>query len=226
MESINPDLASHAIVIDFLTILMKTERERLNLTRKQASQQSKWPDATWGELESKSRTMQAQHWMAAVRVISLSPVDIVKALDRYIENHPSVWMEKNDDEYRFCERQVTSPRALRSGNTVNVDLNRLRPALFYELSTYSPNPGEIIEQATLLGLFAARELTLPPQTLAPGSGGGLTEMERRARVARIIHELSEEKFGLLERVVDKFERFSAKELAYAYQHFSLSVSKH
>jgi hypothetical protein len=46
-----------------------------------------------------------------------------------------------------------------------------------------------------------------------------------AEIHEIILSLSPEKLALLDRVIDKFRRFSAHELAMAYQHFSLSLKK-
>ncbi|MCP4602062.1 MAG: hypothetical protein GY847_16360 [Proteobacteria bacterium] len=226
MQSINPDLVSNVIISHFLASLMKIERERLGLTRKNASREAEWSATAWGELERQARALMPEHWMKASEVLGLAPEDVVRRLNAFIEKYSSVWMERRSDgQYKYCERPITSPRALRSGKTVNVDLNRLRPTLYYELSTFSTDPGGIIEQANLLGFFASRDISEMPSE-APRS---TTEVDiRESRLERLINtisEMPEEKIGLLERIIDKFERFPAKELAHAYRHFSLSVSR-
>ncbi len=226
MQGINPDLAANIVVTHFLASLMKIERERLGITRKTASREADWSTSTWGELERKARNMQPPHWIKAAEVLELGAAEVVRRLNAFVGKYPSVWFERlASNQYRYCERPITSPRAMRSGKVVNIELNQLRPNLYYELSTFSANPGEIIEQASALGFFVVRATEQPPRKSSRLPEGMDSVEAQRERLYGIIADLPDEKLGLLERVVDKFQRFSAKDLAHAYQHFSLSVSK-
>jgi hypothetical protein len=225
MNDINPDMVTRVIIPRFLRSLMKIERERLGLTRKSASKEAKWSSSMWSELEREARNIEPQHWIEAVEVLGLNAEEVVRRLNAFLGKHPSVWLELiSPKEYKYCEREITSPRALRSGKVVNVNLNPLRPNLFFELSTFSPEPEKIIEKANALGFFAPRDSISDER---PSSALWTVDSPeiRRERLAKIINDLSVEKLGLLERVVDKFQKYSSKDLAHAYQHFSLSVTK-
>ncbi|MDJ0765324.1 MAG: helix-turn-helix transcriptional regulator [Myxococcota bacterium] len=221
----NTDAVAHVIITYFLSALMKIERERSGLTRKTASLNAGWSAGAWAELERGARALQPHHFIDAAEVLVLTEEEIVRRLNAFIGKHPNLWLERtSDDQLSLCERKVTSPRALRQGNIVNVDLNQIRPSLYYELSSFTPEPEKIIECATELGFFEERETIHPPSQDLPLSPDAPFEA-RQDRLVSIILDLPEEKFGLLERVVDKFQRFSAKDLAFAYQLFSLSISR-
>ncbi len=227
MEEINPDLAAKLVVTHFLSSLMKIERERRGITRKTASRQAEWSASTWGDIEREARTVQPPHWIKVTEVLGLIPLEVVRRLNAFIGKFPNVWLERQaSGQHRYCERPITSPRALRSGKIININLNNLRPNLYYELSAFSRSPGEIIEQASNLGFFQSRDEPRPPHSESrfPASDEASIDT-RRERISVAIKDLPEEKFALLERIVDKFQRYTTKDLGYAYKHFSLSVSK-
>lgn len=225
MKDINPDAVARVIVPRFLSSLMKIERERLGKTPKSASKEANWPSSLWADLERGAKVIDAERWMDVSEVLGLSAEEVVRRLNAFLGKHPSVWLEQlSPDEYKYCEREITSPRALRSGKVLNVDLDMLRPNLFFELSTFSPDPRAVVEKANELGFFSSRA-TIVGERPSSVAWTADTIEARRARLVKIIRELPVEKLGLLERVVDKFQKYSSKELAYAYQHFSLSVTK-
>ena len=226
MENINQDEVAHVIITHFLSSLMQIERERLGYTRKAASKEAGMPASTWGELERGARVLGRRNWMEVAEMLNLGPEEIVRRLNAFIGKYPSIWLERvPKNSFKVCDRPITSPRALRSGNVTNVDLNLMRPSLYYDLASFSKEPEKIVEQATELGFFLARKTvsTSHGDSFVPIVGSG--REARQAKVKKIVDEMSDEKLGLLERVVDKFQRYSARELAVAYQHFSLSVSK-
>ncbi|MCP4677828.1 MAG: helix-turn-helix domain-containing protein [Deltaproteobacteria bacterium] len=227
MEGINPDVAAKLVVTHFLSSLMRIERERHGITRKTASRQAEWTASTWGDIEREARVLQPPHWIKATQVLGLVAIEVVRRLNAFIGKFPNVWLERQPSgQHKYCERPITSPRALRSGKVINVNLNHIRPNLYYELSAFSPNPGEVIEQASNLGFFQTREdprLQINESRIPADDGASIDTRLERLNIA--IQSLPEEKFALLERIVDKFQRYSAKDLGYAYKHFSLSVSK-
>ncbi len=225
MENYNPDLVAHVVVSHFLSSLMKIERERCGFSRKEASRNADWSSAAWGELERESRTLQPSQWITVTDVLELSSSDVVRRLNAFIGKYPNVWINRDSQgELKLLERSITSPRAIRSGNTFTVDLNQIRPNLYYELSSFSKTPDEIIEKATELEFFTTRVFAPPRSDLSREARVSQANEAKREQVIELIREMSDEKFGLLERVVDKFQRFNSKELAQAYKHFSLSVT--
>ena len=206
---------------------MKIERERLGITQRSASREVDWSTSMWGELERGKRSLAPPHWIAATQSLNLSPEDVVRRLNAFITKFPSIWLERrSDDELKITERPITSPRALRSGKIVNVDLNRLRPNLFYELSAYVKKPEDIIEQAVKLGFFNSKEMT-PVSSEGRQARTSSDETEHLLEmITQRIQKLPLEKLKVMERVVDKFERFSSRDIGRAYKHFSLSVSGH
>ena len=204
---------------------MKTEREKLGLSTKLAAKDAEWSTRIWEDLEAETNPVEPIHWRTAVQVLGLGPKDVVLKLDAFVDEHPSVWFERTaDSDYRVCERPVEGAIALRYGKVMSVELNAIRPSLFYELCAFSPRPGDILDHANVLRLFAARETNLPPGPDLPPAAITAGEA-KRAILKNILENLPEEKLGLLERVLDKFQRFPPKTLAYAYQHFSLAVKR-
>jgi hypothetical protein len=214
---------ARVLIPHFLRTLMKTERERIGMVQKDASDEAGWSSAMWGILERGARPLDKDQWISASGVLGLTPAETAGHLNGFIVESPSVWIEiLGDGTLSVCERPVTSPRAIRSGRVANVDLNPIRPILYHELSGYVESASEVISAAVSRNFYTARENTLVPSSMPSHPA---MEEDRRMRLVRIITEMSPEKFGLLERVVDKFIRYSAKDLAVAYQHFSLSVKK-
>jgi hypothetical protein len=161
--------------------------------------------------------------MQAASVLGLGAEEMVRRMNAFIGKRPNIWLERDrSGALRFCERQITSPRAMRSGKVVGIDLDDLRPDLFHEISSYSPNPSEVISIAATKGFFSPAK----PASQAPRDPSRSAAQTRIERLHRLLDELPEEKLGLLERVLDKFKRYPARDLAHGYQHFSLSVSKH
>jgi hypothetical protein len=223
---IGADLASHVVVPYFLRTLMKIERERLGLSRQAASRRAKWSSSAWGHFERGTRNIQPHHWINISSVLGLSFEDEVRRLNAFIGKHPGIWLERlKSGEIRVCERALTSPRPMRSGNVFSFDLNPIRPDLYYELSTYSQEPEGLVATAKELGMFKPREVRtsdLPPPTVSSAE----RSRARREKLCEIVMSGSaDEKLGLCDRLVDKFRRFPAEELAQAYKHFSLSVTK-
>jgi hypothetical protein len=223
-HKLEPDRVVKVVIPYFIRSLMRIERDRLGLAQKDASISAGWSPAVWGALERGAKPLDRDQWTDAVAVLHLETSDVVKRLNAFINKFPSIWLEKiAKDTLSICDRPVTSPRILRSGKVVNVDLNPLRPNLYHELSAYSAEPTDIIAFAVDLNFYAAQPILLPP------SGGreriSAFGEDRREHVIQFIRDLPQEKFGLLERIIDKFERYSSKDLAQAYEHFSLSVKK-
>ncbi|MDD5309248.1 MAG: hypothetical protein PHU25_18190 [Deltaproteobacteria bacterium] len=226
MHAFEPEQVAHAVIPYFLRNLMKIERELKGLARHAASSSAGWSSSVWGHLERGTRALQPHHFMAAERVLEMGEEDLVRRLNAFIGKHPSIWIERlPSGEIEVCERTFTSPRPLRSGNIVNVDLNPVRPELYDALSAFSDAPDMVIEIATKLGFMTAIEIAELPPPAHPAGAPQDRDRLRREKLCRAIMALPAEKLGLLERVVDKFQRFSSSDLAYAYKHFSLSVSK-
>ncbi len=222
-DQIDSDHVARVVIPYFLRSLMRIERERVGLSQREASLEAGWASGVWGALERAARPVDRDQWIQAVGVLSLGTADIVKRLNGFIGKYPSIWLERiSAMELEICERPVTAPHIIRSGKVVNVDLNPIRPNLYHELSNYCKDATELIAFAVDLDCYAAREVTLPPSTRDRASS---MPEDRREQVILLIREMSPEKFGLLERIMDKFIRYSARELAQAYQHFSLSVKK-
>lgn len=226
MQNVNSDIVSHLVVSHVLASLLKETRETMGLSIKQAANNAKWSTGTWEGLENEKIPIEPVHYKTGTSVLQVSEKEVVLYLDNFIAKHPNVWLEKmSNSEYKFCERPITSPKAMRSGNVVNVDLNQIRPSLFYELCAISPQPAEIMEHANAFDVFSARATDLPPHPGTPSATRDGSIEARRERLKNIIGELSEDKLGLLERVIDKFQRFAPRTLAYAYQHFTLAVKQ-
>ena len=224
MQRLNPDDVAKILIPHFLCELMENERVRLGIDPKDASAEAGWPAELWSAVEREAKPLSKEQWIQAVDVLGLTPTDVVRLFDVYIGKNPSVWVETQEDRpLAICERPVTSPRAVQSGRLVSVDLNPLRPILYHELSEYAGTAAEIIGAAVSLDVYTAREVSIVPSAMPTSLSG---DEDRRMRVVRIVQEMSPEKFGLLERVIDKFSRYSAKQLAVAYQHFSLSIKNH
>lgn len=225
-NQIGPELAAHVVIPFFLRTLMKIERERLGHSRQAASRMSRWSSSAWGHFERGTRNLQPHHWINIAAVLGLSAEDEVRRLNAFIGKHPGIWLERvASGELRVCERALTSPRPLRLGNVFSYDLNPIRPQLYYELSTYSQDPERLVEVARDLGLFQARSALASTPPPPPVSSEDRSK-NRRERLCQIVRsQLEDEKLGLLERLVDKFLHCPADELAHAYKHFSLSISK-
>ncbi len=221
MQRLNPDDVAVVLIPHYLRLLMKAERERIGLVQKDASVEAGWSAAQWGALERGARPLDKELWIQAADVLGLTPADVVRQLNAFIARNPSIWIEISDQSVlSVCERPMTSPRVIRSGHVVSVDLNPIRPILFHELSGYAENASEIIGAAVAANAYVARETMMVPSQIAAHP---IMDEDRRERVIRLINELPPEKFGLMERIVDKFTRYPAKQLAVAYQHFSISV---
>jgi hypothetical protein len=221
MQRFNPDEIACVLIPHFLRALMKTEREQQGIAQKDASLEAGWSAAAWGAIERGARPLDKDQWIQASRALGITTQDLARHLNSFIVNYPSVWVEiLEDGDLVVCERPVTSPRALRSGRVAGVDLNPIRPILYHELSNYVQVASELISAAVGADYYTSRENTIVP-THTPSHP--IMEVDRRMHIIQIINEMSPEKFGLLERVIDKFSRYPAKQLAVAYQHFSLSV---
>jgi hypothetical protein len=221
MQRFNPDDIASILVPHFLRQVMKTERERQGILQKDASVDAGWSAAAWGAIERGARPLDREQWVQAAGVLNVSTKDLARHLNSFIIENPSVWVEvMTDGNIIVCERPVTSPRALRSGRVAGVDLNPIRPILYHELSNFVQVASELISAAVSADYYTSRENTIVPSHTPSHP---VMEIDRRAHIIQIITEMSPEKFGLLERVVDKFSRYPAKQLAVAYQHFSLSV---
>jgi hypothetical protein len=223
---IGSDLAAQVVIPYFLRTLMKIERERLGLSRQAASRKARWSMSAWGHFERGTRNIQPHHWINISSVLGLSDEDEVRRMNAFVGKHPGIWLERlKTGEIRVCERALTSPRPMRSGNVFSYDLNPIRPNLYYELSTYSQDPESVVALATELGMFKSREIRtsdLPPPAISPAE----RTQARREKICQIVTTaIADEKLGLLERMLDKFQRYKPDELAHAYKHFSLAVSR-
>jgi hypothetical protein len=223
MTSPNPDKIAQVVISYFLRSLMRVERERNNLSQKAAALMAGWSGPSWGAFERGERAIDKETWGIVIEALDLDPTALVRRLNGFINRYPSIWLERRGEELHICERPVTSPRGIRSGKVVNIELNPIRPALYQELSDYTPTPGEIIAAAVSLDYYDART---PPALPSGRVSRSDTEPGQPIDIQDVILTFSPEKLALLERVIDKFQRFSAKELAMAYQHFSLSLKKH
>lgn len=218
--------AATAIIPYFLRSLMKLERERQGLSRQSASADARWSTSTWGHLERNTRPIQPHHWMNIAAVLSVSSAREIRRLNAFIGKHPNFWLEVDaNHELSICEKALTSPKAIRARNVVSVDLNVIRPALYYELSRYTVEPEEIIADAKEAGFFASvdREIAAPAKSSRTSSPPPKSSAYREVIVRKVNDVIAEEKMQLLERVIDKFEKYSPSELAQAYRHFSLSL---
>lgn len=226
MRHLQAESVVSVVISHFVRSLMRIEREQKGLTTRAASKAAGWSWSTWDELEQGVTPFEPEHWISAVEVLALNTKAVVYRLNAYIEKHPAIWLERQDDgEIIVSEKPITSDRAINRGNVYNFDLGALRPKLYDELSTYALDPKQIPAQAKELGFYHSSPLKLPQQNREDIIEGQASEKSRREQAAQLVRDLPLDKFGLLERVLDKFERFSAEELAYAYQHFSLSVHK-
>ena len=226
MHHLQAESVVSVVISHFMRALMRIEREKKELTSRAASKAAGWSWSTWDELEQGEIPIEPDHWISAVEVLELSSKAVVYRLNAYIEKHPAIWLERQDDGViTVSESPITSDRAIHHGNIYNFDLGALRPKLYDELSTYALDPKEIPARAKELGFYHANPLKLPQQNREDIIEGQASEKSRREQAALLVQNLPLDKFGLLERILDKFEKFSAEELAYAYQHFSLSVHK-
>ena len=224
---LDKDLTVHVVVRYFLRSLMKSERERLGLSRRRASSLAGWPSSAWAEIERQARPMQPQHWADASQMLELDNDKLVRRLNSFLERHPSIWLERMaTGEIRIMEKAITSPRTLRSGRVVNVEIDGLRPYLYDELSTFADAPAEVIKKASELGMLEPREKVAHSKPSSPSAFSFDGDIDaRKERMITAIMSMSEKKLGLLDRVLDKFKRFPAADLARAYEHFSLAVKK-
>lgn len=224
MQHIGPEQASQTIIPFFLRSLMKLERERQGISRQAASSSAKWSTSTWGHLERNTRPLQPHHWMNISLVLNLSADREVRRLNAFIGKHPILWLQMGDgQDMEICEKSLTSPRAIRGDNVLSVDLNKIRPALYYELSRFTVEPEEIISCAKSYGFFQSR-IEDSQRPSFPKTDPQEKIKNKRDQISRRINtSISEDKLAILERVVHKFENYSVKELAKAYQHFSLCL---
>ena len=227
MHRIDEDNVAGLVIPYFLRTLMRKERERIGHVQTEASFKAGWSSTAWGVIERGARPLDRKQWRQAVKVLGLDIVEIVRRLDAFIGKNPSIWIETQpDNRLSICKRPATSPRVLRSGKVVNVDLDPLRPHLYHELSTYFEEDAEVIAAAVSYDFYNAKPVKIPARDRESSPFmNGTPSKDRREYVVGVIRELSPEKFGLIERVVDKFMRFSASDLARAYEHFSLSIRK-
>jgi hypothetical protein len=224
IPQIDPDHVARVVIPYFLRSLMRIERERLGLSQRDASTQSGWSASVWGALERGSRSLDREQWIAASEALTISNADIAKRLNAFVNKYPSIWLERiSATHINICDRPVTSPRIIRSGKVVNVNLNPLRPNLYHELSTYCEDSTEIVAFAVDLDFYSPREAVLP--STSPKDRISSFSEDRLEHMIRFIREMPQDKFGLLERIIDKFEKYPARDLAQAYQHFSLSIKK-
>lgn len=224
MQDLNPDIVAEVVIPYFLRSLMRIERERMSMSQKDAAFRAGWSTSVWGAYERGERTLDKEAWTEAKSALWLKASSLVRRLNAFVNRYPSIWLEKKNDGLYICERPVTSPRGLRSGKVVNYDLNPIRPVLYQTLAAYSQEPGELVAEAVIQNFYKAQKT---PD--APAYRASRTEESTQEEKIDLIHEtilnLTPEKLALMERVIDKFRRFSAKELALAYQHFSLSLKK-
>ena len=223
MKPLNPDLVAEVVIPFFLRSLMRVERERVNMSQKDAGLRAGWSPTVWSAFERGEHYLDKTSWAVIKDALSLDTATVVRRLNGFINRYPSIWLELQEDGLTICERPVTSPRGLRSGKVVNFDLNPIRPVLYQELSGYAEIPAEVIAAAVSLDVYKARKT--PVVSSSSRVSAPSAEVDQLAEIHEIILSLSPEKLALLDRVIDKFRRFSAKELAMAYQHFSLSLKK-
>jgi hypothetical protein len=227
MQNVTPDQAAEAIIQFFIKSLLRIERDRIDLDVGDASMDAGCSYSECKRLESGAQIIEPSHWKKATEVLELSSNDVVRRLNAFISKHMNIWMERDSTtKFRICEKAVTSPKALRSGNTIMMDLSKLRPNLFYVLSSFSPVPEEIMDAASNLGFLAPSKSELPARDSVeePGDSSSDKLEDQKQKILDAIEKMSPEKVGLIERFVDKFERFSPKDLALAYKHFKLSLS--
>ncbi|MCU0660763.1 MAG: hypothetical protein MUC50_00370 [Myxococcota bacterium] len=221
MAEIDPASIARVMIPEFLRELMHSERERLGDGLASVLYRAGMTQEEWLTLERGAAVLSQDRWFAIAAALRMSPAEVALRLHEAVSSRPALWMERlGDDDWQILRRSMTSPRALRSGRTMSADLNGNRPALFYELSTYYPSPDEILSIAAQGDYFKRRAVSRPPSIIDEGNVGDL-----RSSLHSALDELPEDCLPLLERVMDKFTRFSLKDLAQAYKHFSLSVSK-
>ena len=120
---LDADQVARVVIPYFLRSLMRIERERVGLAQREASTNAGWSASLWGSLERGDRHVDRDQWITAAGVLSLSSADIVRRLNAFIHKYPSLWLERvSTTTVVICERPVTSPRIIRSGKVVNVDL--------------------------------------------------------------------------------------------------------
>ena len=226
-NQIEPELIARAVIPHFLRTLMKIERERRGISRQAASKAAMWSSSTWGNMERNARNLQAYHWINIAAVLELTPEYEARRLNAFIGKYPNIWLERDtENEFVVCERALTSARRIKSSKVLNVALDPVRPALYYHLSSFNADPEALLDEAAAHGFI--RAVSAPQRSHSPTADAiALRDMgpARRAKLCKqVADELSDEKLGLLERVMDKFSRFPADELARAYKHFSLSLT--
>jgi transcriptional regulator with XRE-family HTH domain len=226
MQTLTPDLVAEVVIPYFLRSLMRVERERLNLSQKDVAFRAGWSSSTWGAYERGERDIDKDTWAEAKDALMLKSANLVRRLNAFINRYPSLWFERKPDGIHICERPVTSPRGLRSGKVVNFDLNPIRPVLYQTLASYAAEASEVIAEAVIQNFYKAQKNPELSSQIRSSRSESATEEEKIEIINETILNLTPEKLALMERVIDKFQRFSAKELALAYQHFSLSLKKH
>lgn len=220
MSEIDPSVIAKLMILEFLRELMRQERERLGEGFSSVLRLCNLSREEWMLLEQGARDLSPGRWPVFSLALKLTPEDVALRLHESVANRPVMWIERRGAHgWQVLRRPVTSPRALRSGNTRSADLNGNRPALYYELSQYFQFPEEVISIAAQAGYFTPRVVTHPP----PGEAAQSSDV--RALVHSIVDGLPDDVLPLLERVLDKFSRSSLRELARAYKHFSLSLSQ-
>ncbi len=225
MQNLNQNIVAEVVIPYFLRSLMRVERERNSMSIRDAAVHAGWSSSTWGAYERGELTLDKTAWTDIKDALMLNSSSLVRRLNAFINRYPSIWLERKPDGIHVCERPVTSPRGLRSGKIVNYDLNPIRPVLYQTLAGFAEESTEVIAEAVFLNFYKEQknpELQ-PPLRALPSEI--VTEEEKLDLIHETILNLTPEKLALMERIIDKFRRFSAKELALAYQHFSLSLKK-
>ena len=224
MQNLNPDIVAEVLIPYFLRSLMRVERERISMSQKDAAFRAGWSSSAWGAYERGERALDKEAWTEAKDALMLKSSNLVRRLNAFINRYPSIWLERKADGLHICERPVTSPRGLRSGKVVNYNLNPIRPVLYQTLASYAEEPAEVVAEAVIQNFYKEQKTPEAPPYRATRPEES-TEDEKIDLIHETILNLTPEKLALMERVIDKFRRFSAKELALAYQHFSLSLKK-
>jgi hypothetical protein len=187
---------------------------------------SRWSASAWGAFERGTRNLQPHHWINITAALQISTETEVRRLDAFIDKHAIIWLEKvASGELRVCERALTSPKPLRSGNVFGYELSPIRPQLYYELAAYSPDQERTIEIARALGVFEPQETRGSEPPPSPVSPEERSAKYRERLCETVRNQISTDKLALLERILDKFRKHPPDELAHAYKHFSLSISK-
>lgn len=220
MAEIDPAIVARLTIPEFLQEVMHTERELRADSFASVLSRAGLNREAWTKFETGSQRLSHDQWFVLAVALGIDAVDVTRRLHESILSKPALWVERLPDGlWQVVKKPMTSPRALRSGNTINADLNANRPALFYELSHYYPSPEEIISIAAQAGYLTPTIISHPPPP-PPSQASDI-----RSLLQACIDDLPDERLPLLERVVDKFTRYPLKDLAQAYKHFSLSVTK-